>query len=158
MPQLPDLPLDGLFGQVIMDHYRNPRNRAPVASPDIHAHERNPFCGDAVTVDLKLDNDGRVVQVSVQSEGCSILQATASLMSEALLGKTLEQLLQLSGQFRDWMQGRLKSNPPELEPMQALQVVRQHPVRIKCALLPWTALEVGAQGHRQAKKFPLLPL
>ena len=85
MPQLPDVPLHGLYGESIMDHYRSPRHRPALASSDIESEEFNPFCGDRVILQIKLDDAGRIVQVSSRSEGCSIIQATASMMSEALL-------------------------------------------------------------------------
>jgi nitrogen fixation NifU-like protein len=149
MPQLPDMPLDGLYGQIIMDHYRHPRHRALVAAPDIQARELNPFCGDLAEVQLKLDSAGRVSQVGVQSQGCSIIQASASLMSEVLAGKTPEELEALADRFRDWLQGRLPEAAAQgLEGLLALQVVRQHPVRLKCVLLPWVALEEGVRAYR----------
>ena len=150
MPQLPDLPLDGLYGDLILDHSRSPRNRAPLLHPDVQAEEFNPFCGDRVILQLRLDDARRVVEVGVQSEGCSIIQAAASMMSDALLGKRLEEAEGLAQLFRDVMQGKNKSEdaPQELGPLQALQVVRRFPVRIKCALLPWTALEEGIEDYR----------
>lgn len=155
MKQPPDVQLDGLYGDAIMDHYRNPRHRIPVPEPDIEAEEFNPFCGDRVTLQIKLNKDGRVARVSSCSEGCSIIQATASMMAEVMQGKTLEELADLSLRFRRMMQG----NPPVEEPdetlgdLVALQVVRRYPVRIKCALLPWMALEIGIEGvgHQRAK-------
>ncbi|MCH7991787.1 MAG: iron-sulfur cluster assembly scaffold protein [Gemmatimonadetes bacterium] len=84
MSQSPDMPLNGLYGESIMDHYRNPRNRHPVGSPDIEAHEFNPFCGDEVTLQIKLDAAGRVSVASAQSEGCSIIQAAASMLAREM--------------------------------------------------------------------------
>ena len=105
MPQLPDVPLDGLYGESIMDHYRRPRHRLPLASSDIEFEEFNPFCGDRVILQIKLDDAGRIAQVSSRSEGCSIIQATASMMAEALLGKSLEQATALDHAFRAMMRG-----------------------------------------------------
>jgi nitrogen fixation NifU-like protein len=149
--RLPDVPLEGLYGDAIMDHYRNPRHRNPVPDPDIEAEEFNPFCGDQVTLQIKLSKDGRVAQVSSRSQGCSIIQATASMMAEVMHGKTLEELQELSHRFRRMMQGSqgspLGDKPWEaLGDLVALQVVREYPVRIKCALLPWMALEEGIEG------------
>ncbi|PKB73139.1 MAG: SUF system NifU family Fe-S cluster assembly protein [SAR202 cluster bacterium Io17-Chloro-G7] len=150
MPNLPDVPLDGLYGDLILDHYRNPRNRTILLLADVKAEEFNPFCGDRIILQLKLDDDGRVAQVGVQSEGCSIIQATASLMSEAMTGKMLEELADLAGLFRDVMYGKVEGENPTLNlgPLQSLTVVRQFPVRIKCALLPWVALEEGIKSYR----------
>jgi nitrogen fixation NifU-like protein len=152
MPQLPDMPLDGLYGRIIMDHYRHPRNRAPVAAPDIQARELNPFCGDLAEVQLRLDTAGRVSQVGVQAQGCSIIQASASLMSEALVGKTPAELEALAARFRDWLPGRRPDAATlGLEGLQALQVVREHPVRLKCALLPWVALDEGVRAYLRGR-------
>ena len=152
MTQLPDLPLDGLYGEAILDHSRHPRNRDPLPEPDLEVEEYNPFCGDRVILQLKLDGDGRVAAVGAQSEGCSIIQATASMMSDALKGKNMEELGRLAQGFRDVMRGRLEPAGLGLclGPLEALTVVRQFPVRIKCALLPWTALEEGIQGYKSS--------
>jgi len=131
-----------------MDHYRSPRHRSPVQDPDIESHEFNPFCGDEVTLQIKIDGEGRVAAVSSVSQGCSIIQASASMMADLIEGKTLEQLMGLSRRFRSFMQGGDlvgKGEISELGDLEALQVVRQYPVRIKCALLPWLALEEGIE-------------
>ncbi len=148
MASLPDNP-DALYGDVIMDHYRNPRHRVPLAGADVEAEEFNPFCGDRATLQLRLSHEGghspSIKDVSALAEGCSIIQASASLLADNLQGRTVEQAADLSQLFRDLMQG--KPLPPvalsELGDLEALEVVRQYPVRIKCALLPWVALEEG---------------
>ena len=153
MPQLPDVPLEGLYGDLVMDHYRSPHNRAPLGDADVEADEFNPFCGDRVILQLKLDDGGAVVEVGAQAEGCSIIQATASMMSEILNGKSLKELDDLAREFREFMRSKssIVQPPKELEALDALNVVRQFPVRIKCALLPWTALEVGIQAYRSSQ-------
>ena len=156
MPQLPDVPLHGLYGESIMDHYRSPRHRPALASSDIESEEFNPFCGDRVILQIKLDDAGRIVQVSSRSEGCSIIQATASMMAEALLGKSLEQVAALDQAFRAMMRGEDldQESAPELGELVAMQVVREYPVRIKCALLPWLALEEGMESHESERGGP----
>ena len=86
MPQPPDVPLDGLYGDLILEHFRSPQNRVILTAADLESEEFNPFCGDRIILQLRFDDGGTVVQVGVQSEGCSIIQATASLMSEAMKG------------------------------------------------------------------------
>ena len=148
MASLPDYS-DALYGAVIMDHYRSPRHRARLPSADVEAEEFNPFCGDRATIQLRLTQPGggepAIEDVSALAEGCSIIQASASLLADNLQGRTVEQASDLSQLFRDLMQG--KPLPPvaiaELGELEALEVVRQYPVRIKCALLPWVALEEG---------------
>ena len=150
MSQAPDVRLDGLYGDRILDHYRSPRNRQPLPDADLSAGEFNPFCGDRVDLSLTLGPGTRIVQTSAASEGCSIIQASASMLSCLLEGKTLEEAESLAADFRTMMAG--KQLPPaimaRLGEVEALQVVRTYPVRIKCALLPWVALEQGLKAHK----------
>ncbi len=151
MAQFSDVTFDGLYGAAIMDHFRNPRHRAPLSRADVEAHEFNPFCGDEVTLRIKLGDDGRVARVFSQARGCSIIQASASMLAVGMEGKTPAELGKLAGLFRELMQGRVLSEGPleQLRDLAALQVVRQYPVRIKCALLPFTALEEGMTKLRR---------
>jgi nitrogen fixation NifU-like protein len=134
--------LDDLYGDVILDHCRNPRNPGPVEPADLRADGVNPFCGDEVHLQLSLKN-GRAARVGVQSVGCSINRASASMMAETIVGKTPAQMAALAEAVRAMMDGEpshdgaLKNHTD----LRALEQVRQFPVRIKCALLPWTMLE-----------------
>ena len=150
MPNLPDVPLQGLYGDLILDHYRNPRHRTPVSHADVEAEEFNPFCGDRVILQFRLDGQGRIVEAGAQSEGCSIIQASASMLADIALGRSVAELEGLSQLFRTMMRGEPSTGEAEdeLGDLHSLQVVRQFPVRIKCALLPWTALEIGIEGFR----------
>lgn len=145
MTQMSGPAFDGLYGQMIMDHYRTPRNRDPLSASDLSAYELNPFCGDLIDLQLKLNGNGQVDSVYAHSEGCSIIQASASMMSEAVQGRSAQEIAELSHRFRAFLRDRSgdasSEPPPELGDLGALGVVRQYPVRIKCALLPWTALE-----------------
>ena len=139
---------DGLYGDLIMDHYRAPRNRIPLSAPSLAAYELNPFCGDLIDLQLRLDGDGAVDGVFANSEGCSIIQASASMMSEAIMGKTVAEMNALSGLFRSFLRSRQEDDEQSVSSLGdlcALGVVREYPVRIKCALLPWTALEEAIQ-------------
>ena len=151
MTQMPDPAFDGLYGQMIMEHYRAPRNRDPLSAPTLAAYELNPFCGDLIDLQLLLDVGGTVDDVYANSEGCSIIQASASMMSEAIKGKTTEEIADLSTQFKAFLRDRASDPasepPPDLGDLGALGVVRQYPVRVKCALLPWTALEQAIRGR-----------
>ena len=148
MASLPDNP-DALYGDVIMDHYRSPRHRDRLPVADVETEEFNPFCGDRANLQLRVADPGGtaapISAVSAYAEGCSIIQASASLLADSVRGRTVDQAADLSQLFRDLMQG--KPLPPvalaELGDLEALEVVRQYPVRIKCALLPWVALEEG---------------
>ena len=141
--------LDDLYGDVILDHCRSPRNVDPVEPADLRADGVNPFCGDEVHLQVSL-KDGRAARVGVQSVGCSINRASASMMAEAITNKTPAEMEALSQAVRAMMDGN--SARPELvegpdgalkghADLRALRQVRQFPVRIKCALLPWTTLE-----------------
>ena len=151
MSQSPDVRLGGLYGDRILDHYRSPRNRGPLPDSDLHAGEFNPFCGDRVDLSLKLGPGATVVQTCASSEGCSIIQASASMLSCVLEDKTLEEAASLAADFRTMMAGKqlLPANLERLGEVEALQVVRTYPVRIKCALLPWVALEQALEAHRK---------
>jgi nitrogen fixation NifU-like protein len=142
--------LDDLYREVILDHYRSPRNRHTLESVDIEAHGFNPFCGDEVVLQLKLDEAGQIDKISQGGQGCSISQASASILSDLIRGKTLEEGEKLSGAFREMMRGQELSNE-QLDAMgdlEALQGVRKFPIRIKCALLPWAALDDGVAEYR----------
>ena len=129
----------------IRDSYRDPHNRQPLIAPDLSVHEFNPFCGDRVDLEIKLDSQNQVLETSADAEGCSIIQASASMLSDLLKGKTLKEIASLAVTFRSMMEGKEieVESMVRLGELDSLQVVRRYPVRIKCALLPWTALEEG---------------
>lgn len=139
--------LDELYREVILDHYRNPRNRGHLDHPDATAQGVNPLCGDEINVELKFDGDV-VSEVAIDSQGCSISQASASMMTDAIKGKTREQIGDLVSQFRSMMSiedgDGINLDPDRpgsvLGDIEALQGVRQYPVRIKCAALGWNTL------------------
>ena len=149
MPQQPDVPLDGLYGDLVMDHYRHPRNRESLGDADVEAEEFNPFCGDRAILQLKLDSQGKVLGVSANAEGCSIIQAATSMLSGLLQGKSLGEVEALGEKFREAMKNGAGDDEVDLGDLRALKVVRQYPVRIKCALLPLTALEEGIKAYRK---------
>ena len=134
--------LDDLYDACILDHCREPRNSARLESPDATASAVNPFCGDEVYLQLGID-DGQVTGIGVQSVGCSINQATASMLSEAVAGKSVTEAEVVSERFRDMMAGDAVSSAEarRMGELTSLVSVRAFPVRIKCALLSWTALE-----------------
>lgn len=150
MPRQPDVPLDGLYGDLVMRHYRSPHNIAPLVAADVEAEEFNPFCGDRAIFQLKLDGQRKVSGVSARAEGCSIIQAATSMLSDLLHGKSLGEVEEIGKKFRDSMYKDTEDDLKELGDLLGLQVVRQYPVRIKCALLPLTALEEGIKAY-QAK-------
>ncbi len=143
--------LDELYHDAILDHRRNPRNQAVLDSSDTSARAVNPFCGDEVDIQLVFV-DGRVSEVGVQAVGCSINQSTASMLSEAVVGKTAEEIRNLAAAFEGIMDGASPSasDVAEMCDLPTLSAVREYPVRIKCALLSWSALEDALGGDGTA--------
>ena len=143
--------LDEIYrDDAILDHRRNPRNPRRLDDADIVIDGVNPFCGDEIHLQIRLGDDARVIEVGFQGEGCSINQATGSMLSEAIKGLTLDEADALSAAFHDMMQGPPPA-PALLErlgdDLAALAKVRDFPVRIKCALLAWSTLEDGLGAH-----------
>ena len=134
--------LDELYDVRILDHSREPRHAERIDAPDAEASAVNPFCGDEAHIQLTL-GEGRVVSIGVQSVGCSINRASASMLSEAVSGRSREEAIEVDRRFRQLMQGQplFEDEIYSLGELGALDAVRAFPVRIKCALLPWTALE-----------------
>ncbi len=140
--------LEELYREVILDHYRNPRNRVELDAPTAHADGNNPLCGDEVHLDL-IVADGIVTDIAVTGQGCSISQSSASMMSDAIKGKTLADVNDLTAKFKAMMDidanGDAGIDPDRpgamLGDLEALQGVRKFPVRIKCANLAWTTLQ-----------------
>lgn len=144
--------MDDLYKEIILDHYRHPRNQGTVDDPDAATRGRNPLCGDELELSLKL-KDGRVVDVRTRGRGCSISQASASMMSERVKGKTLDEVQELVGTFKGMMLEEHALTEDEydaLGDLEALEGVKNYPVRVKCALLAWnTLLEAIAMGTKQ---------
>jgi nitrogen fixation NifU-like protein len=131
-----------LYTQVIMDHYKNPRNRGELEDPDLREHLLNPLCGDEVTVYANF-REGRISDVMFDGRGCSISQASASMMTERLAGRSLEEAGAEISHFKAMMVG--DEEFPEMEDLAALKGVIQYPSRIKCATLAWTAFQKGLE-------------
>ena len=135
--------LDDLYREIILDHYRSPRHKGRVEDPDISARGYNPLCGDDIELTVRL-RDGRIDAVAFDGHGCSISQASASMLTEAVTGKPLAEALELAASVRAMFTGG-DVDPESLGDLEALQGVNRYPVRIKCATLAWNALQVGAQ-------------
>jgi nitrogen fixation NifU-like protein len=138
--------LDELYRQVILDHYRNPRRRGTLTGPHVHAEGLNPSCGDEFSIDIRIEHDV-ITDARTQGQGCSISQASGSMMTEAVVGKSIDEARDLTATFKLMMGIEEGEDPldPErpgavLGDLEALQGVRRFPVRIKCADLPWTTL------------------
>ena len=148
--------LDDLYRDAILDHRRYPRNSDKLDNPNIIGDSVNPFCGDEIHLQMDLDTEGRVERVGLQGEGCSINQAAGSMLTEAVVGKTLQEIGGLIATFKRMMRG-----DPDAETqlsgendLRSLIGVRQYPVRIKCALLSWSALEDGVLSYHRSSGTP----
>ncbi len=132
--------LDSMYQEIILDHYRHPQNRGLREPFDAEVHHVNPTCGDEVTLRVRVEGD-TIADVSYQSEGCSISQASASVMSGLVVGRTVEAALGLEREFLELMQSRGTTEPDEevLEDAVAFAGVSKYPARVKCALLSWMA-------------------
>ena len=140
--------MDDLYKEVILDHYRAPRNRGRIEDPEVHLHRDNPLCGDEI--DLYIDiEDGKVARVAFEGKGCSISQASISMMSEKLSGLSVQDAEELAGIFKQLMQGEDPADPDALGDLVALKGVQKYPVRIKCALLGWNTLLEGIKIHKE---------
>ena len=149
--------LEDLYREIILDHYRNPRNRGELPVPPAHRSEGfNPLCGDEVQVYLDVDGD-QVADVRVTGQGCSISQSSASMMSQAVKGKSVDDARQLVRAFKAMMSiheheldgddedgdGDGSLREVKLGDLEALRGVVKFPVRIKCATLAWNTLQQG---------------
>lgn len=137
--------LDTLYRQVIMDHYKNPRNKGLEENNSLTVEMNNPTCGDRIQLQLKLE-DGVVTSARFEGEGCSISMSSASMMTQAVKGQTVEKALQMSETFSAMMLGKdIDAKEFALGDIIALQGVSQFPARIRCATLAWKALEKGVK-------------
>ncbi len=132
--------VDDLYKEVILDHYKSPRNKRPLPGATVSEHKNNPLCGDEITVHARLE-DGRIAEVAFEGQGCSISQASASMLTEATRGKTIEEAGALAQEFRALMEGAVEPDEDAFGDLVALKGVVKYPVRIKCAVLGWDVLQ-----------------
>ncbi|MFD8495333.1 Fe-S cluster assembly sulfur transfer protein SufU [Amycolatopsis sp. NPDC059657] len=134
--------LESMYQEIILDHYKNPHGRGLREPFDAESFQVNPTCGDEVTLRVKVD-DGKVADVSYDGQGCSISQASTSVMTELVVGHTVEEAFTTMDAFVELMQGRGQIEPDEdvLEDGIAFAGVAKYPARVKCALLGWMAFK-----------------
>jgi nitrogen fixation protein NifU and related proteins len=133
--------LASLFQELILDHYKKPRNKGQLVNPDAEIHMNNPTCGDEVHLQLRL-RDGIIEDARFIGDGCSISQASISMMTQLVKGKSAEEAIRLAQRFTAMMHGDADAaRDRDLGEMRALAGVARFPVRVKCALLGWNALE-----------------
>jgi len=132
--------VESLYQEIILDHYRSPHHRGLREPFEAEVHHLNPTCGDEITLRVHLDGD-RVADVSYESEGCSISQASASVMTDLVIGKPITEATAVQDEFLAMMQSKGTAEPDEevLEDAVAFAGVARFPARVKCALLAWMA-------------------
>ena len=141
--------LEELYKEVILDHYKNPRNKRDVPDAPLSCHRNNPLCGDEITVYADL-SDGLVTDVAFQGQGCSISMSSASMMTEAVTGKPAAEALAMAAEFRSMMAGEADPSEDDFGELVALKGVVKYPIRVKCAVLAWDVLQEALQGAGEA--------
>jgi nitrogen fixation protein NifU and related proteins len=137
--------LEELYKELILEHYRAPRNKGKLEPADIDLHRDNPLCGDEIHLYAQIGDD-RVSAISFEGKGCSISQASVSMMTEKLKGAKLEDAEAVAENFKQMMLGEDPSEPERLGDLMALEGVQKYPVRIKCALLGWNTFLDGLKA------------
>ncbi|KGR82622.1 Fe-S cluster assembly sulfur transfer protein SufU [Lysinibacillus odysseyi] len=141
--------LDQLYRSVIMDHYKNPRNKGSLEDESVTIDMNNPTCGDRIHLTLKVE-DGIVQDAKFDGEGCSISMSSASMMTQIVKGRKKEEALELAEIFSKMMLGEeFDVDKYDLGDVEALQGVAKFPARIKCATLAWKAMEKGVKSDNE---------
>jgi nitrogen fixation NifU-like protein len=141
--------LDDMYKEVILDHYKHPRNKREIPGAELRSTANNPLCGDEITVYAHVE-DGSVADVAFQGAGCSISQSSASMMTEAVRGKTLDEAKHLTADFRSMMSGDTEPDEAVFGDLVSLKGVVKYPIRIKCAVLGWDVLQDALDGKGAA--------
>ncbi len=143
--------LNSLYQQLILEHYRNPRNKAELPDPTVEVHMANPVCGDEIRLQLRIE-DNRIEDVKFMGQGCSISQASVSMMTKLLKGRSLDEAQSVAERFTSMMHGDEEAaRDRSLGDLRALQGVSKFPVRIKCALLGFDALQEALKRARNGE-------
>lgn len=137
--------LQVLYQEVLLDHYRSPRNRGRLADPTGRAEGHNPLCGDRIAVEVQVE-DHRLQRVAFEGTGCAISTASASLMTEAIAGRTEAEIAELFEQFRKAVTGDPEADVEPLGKLAVLCGVKDFPMRVKCATLAWHTLTAALAG------------
>ena len=140
--------LEELYQEVILDHSRRPRNFGELPGASVKVHGDNPSCGDEIHLAIKYDDNGGLEEIKFTGHGCAISQASASLMTMKLKGKKRAEVEQMLQSFRDLVTTGKNDAPKNLGDLQVMRGVRKFPQRVKCAMLPWRAVE---QALRQSE-------
>ena len=143
-------PLDDMYRDIIMDHFRSPRGKKPLDHAHITSEGSNPACGDELEMQVEMD-DGTLKNIHIDCRGCAISVASGSMLAEIIKGRSLEEARRIAELVRRMLKGEDVDLPDDLGDIDALQGVRQFPVRIKCALLSWVTLIEGLNNFEQGQ-------
>lgn len=141
---------DEMYQAVIIEHARSPRNFKPLATPTHHCDGRNPLCGDEVSLDLSVNDEGRITDVGFQGQGCAISKASVSMMTAAIKGKTVTEARELFERFHALVTGE-PVDEAALGKLVAFKGVAAYPMRVKCATMGWHVM-MNALGESQEKR------
>jgi nitrogen fixation NifU-like protein len=140
---------EALYRDIVLDHYRHPRNRGALARCTHAADGVNPLCGDSLRVEVDCAADGRIARMGFSGEACAITTATASMLSELAVGRGASEIAALNAPFDRLLAGEIEA-AESLGPMNALAELKRHPSRRKCAELPWATLRAALGGEARA--------
>ncbi|MHA3774383.1 Fe-S cluster assembly sulfur transfer protein SufU [Verrucomicrobiota bacterium sgz303538] len=145
--------LEELYQQVLLDHSKRPRNYGEIAEGAVHVHGDNPSCGDEINLHVRFGPDGKVDDVKFTGQGCAISQASASMMTMKLKGKSREEATEMLHSFQDLVTKDVAEPSRSLGDLRLMQGVRKFPQRVKCAMLAWRAFEqaLGEEGEGSAE-------
>lgn len=144
------IPLDEMYRDVILDHFRAPRGKKPLAESNVTSHGHNPSCGDEIEMKV-LVKDDKLEGIHIDCKGCAISIASASILVETLEGKTFGEVLEIAATVKSLLKGEITEVDDDLGDVDSLAGVRQFPVRIKCALLAWVTLVEGLKNYADGK-------
>lgn len=137
-----------LYQDLILDHQKNPRNFGSLPDANHHADGFNPLCGDKISLDMKLDDQGVIQDIHFKGSGCAISKASASMMTTVLKGKKVEEAEHLFHEFHDMVMGKIDKAPEDLGKLKVFEGVKEYPARVKCASLAWHTMDAALKNEK----------
>ena len=147
------IPLDEMYREVILDHYRSPRGKKPLEESNVSSDGHNPSCGDNIKLQLLVENN-ILKDIHVDCRGCAISTASGSILAETMKGRSFDEVVKIADRVKKLLKGEIEDiseGDDDLEDIDSLKGVRQFPVRIKCALLAWVTLIEGLKNYADGK-------
>lgn len=135
------------YSEILLDHYRLPRNKGHLEHPTLSVDGVNPLCGDEITIEMEFEGV-LLKDITFSGKGCAISMATTSMLTEILKGKTLPEIEQWIGYFREFIRNGQAPDGVDMGDLNALEGIAKLPVRVKCATLPWTTMEEGVRRYK----------